>query len=1328
MSFKLLEASTSDAPKLENRPVSPTLVVGLGGSGKDVLFRLRRLIVERYGSLSYMPFVQFLHLDTDQTSAAQEQYDVKADDDPLYDEVRFKPSEKVNLTIAGGTSRYVDNINTYPHVKRWFLTDGKIAQLGDLGKGAGQVRMASRLGLYDGNNFNSLTSHLERTRRVLKDAANQKKAAHLDFQLDASKIHIFVVASLAGGTGSGVFLDLGYLLRQHFQAAERTGIFLLPGFFAGYPGATRMKANGYAALMELNHYSFGTHFHADWDGSGSDQMPPPPYSITYLIDSENAAGLQIGSSGKELDCYQMVAEYLFQDFNLSSFAGRKRAVRINLENFNLRVFSHNYLNEALDVTNEGKNIVGDTYPTRFSSFGLSSIVFPTDRVHRACGARMARAILDLWEHELLSDPQEALFQKVLNHPEVQLVQGRYERTDGAGVIEGKQLEDTLLRYDVNSGRTFPQLIWERVRNIRTEIEAAPHGEKAATLRQHREEVDKLVAREDSADRDEWGQWVRTLDTNARRCLERLKDEIRQRMAEIADDDRYGVAYTLSMLQGLKALLHNDHFYYLEYFTHQVDEWRDATETYQTHLDQLQMDIERHENQWLFRAADLQRDLSLLVADDTDAESLGDLYNYLYARIMRQVSRRGQWICQEIDRFLGKDDPTGAGLIGDYYRLLAGFRTLRQRLQDKETYYSRPIPSELTIDLYRAGDVEAWFDRWIGEGSEGKDQLRAMGNRLLTEVFHVGSVSQALKKIQTTPPEDIEEGMLDLCTRFFVGQKEQPSALEILFRGGRFTEAERTREVQRAYDLGKVWLDKGQEGLDHVNTGEIKKDQRPMLIGLDTSDDVLKREFEQLIDNIRSPEDTDPSYLSIGERNRGTIIFFNEVAGVPAFYPKIIHQPNGLRVSYRRWADKDELHIHKNRFQFGDLVPKTSEEGKRQADALRAFLLARVLGILRVKQIWERNVEHPVFLYSYKRRENFTIEEIPLGTEPQAIEKLYDEEGEEHLTHRYKLLREIETLIDELRDNRLLSIYAVLIEFYLHYVYPKGRQMLGTKSEIDHYPPEYAVLSRAREAISDLLGRDEEMKQLEVAVTKLRVEAGGKEDDEKLEYEQYMRVLEPYTKTAGKFPQTISRSTGAERVEWLEAPALDRELVLGAKSTVNASHSVSTRDAVEQLTRPCPNCDGPIDVRAVFCKHCDSTVASHVTCLHCGEDKVPDDLTDCWACGRRLPQAAEPVECPRCFGFRGYPEDFPCPECGYDPEGKANEEPVRVGATVVGGSSSTSSTTDDGGAGALAAAAEESAGPVVATESPDATVECPTCFEEVPVAAECSECGGPLDVG
>jgi len=39
--------------------------IGLGGSGLQTTMRLRRLIVERYGSLDKFPIVRFVQIDTD---------------------------------------------------------------------------------------------------------------------------------------------------------------------------------------------------------------------------------------------------------------------------------------------------------------------------------------------------------------------------------------------------------------------------------------------------------------------------------------------------------------------------------------------------------------------------------------------------------------------------------------------------------------------------------------------------------------------------------------------------------------------------------------------------------------------------------------------------------------------------------------------------------------------------------------------------------------------------------------------------------------------------------------------------------------------------------------------------------------------------------------------------------------------------------------------------------------------------------------------------------------------------------------------------------------
>ena len=44
--------------------IRPTVLIGLGGSGKEVLMRLRRLFYERHGTVG-LPITQYLWFDTD---------------------------------------------------------------------------------------------------------------------------------------------------------------------------------------------------------------------------------------------------------------------------------------------------------------------------------------------------------------------------------------------------------------------------------------------------------------------------------------------------------------------------------------------------------------------------------------------------------------------------------------------------------------------------------------------------------------------------------------------------------------------------------------------------------------------------------------------------------------------------------------------------------------------------------------------------------------------------------------------------------------------------------------------------------------------------------------------------------------------------------------------------------------------------------------------------------------------------------------------------------------------------------------------------------------
>jgi len=1312
---QLLQASLPST-LVNDKPVGPTLLIGLGGTGKEVLLRLRRKIVERYGTLSRLPFLRFMHIDTDKNQTAAEQYDLRSSDDPLYREVQFSNTERIDLTIAGGTGKYVEHLDNFPSVKRWFPAGGKIAHLGDLREGAGQVRIASRLGFFDAANHQKITGRLEQCRRELSDAAILAEAARFGFDFSASNMKVVIVASLAGGTGSGTFLDAGFLARRYFPTAERVGILLFPGFFSSYAGAERVRANGYAALMELNHYTFGHMFTADWTGHESERMGPPPFSSTYLIDGRNEAGLAIGSGGKELDVYRMVAEVLYQDYSIGAFAGMKRATRVNLEQFNLNVYTHNFLNVALrsdrDATH--KDIVGDTFPCRFGSFGLATISFPTERVQAACASRLASKILDHWQRSVVDDPLEHLFTKFLTDERVQCAQGSYERRDGGGIIEHVDIENALMVFDAGGGRTFESHLWQKAQSLRAELAATPNGQKATLLSQRRAELDQFFAKEDSENPDEWGMGVRHLDTNMRAYVERVKTGIEAKAAELSDNPQYGVNYTLSLLRELKALLRNENFRYMHYFDERVPQWRDRVQYYAYALDQLQLDMARHEEEILFRSPDLKRDYEKLVADDGQ-EDRGVFYNHFHARVGKQIAKRGRQICDELDHFLGPDHQGGDGLLGRYYELLVGFARVKEHLQKKDGYFSKPEKSELTLTLFRDGDVEEWYRTWVGEPAAETQTLRAVGSQILADVFEVDGVTAALAKIQRTPSETVEEQILSKCRDFIARRPKQPDALTMLFDGNRFSVRERTDMVRQAYRLSKVWVAPSDHGLEHTGLPPVSTDQRPCLIGFDDAGNVQKvAEFKHLVDSARSPGDTLPSYQNIGEQHRGTIVFYHELAGVPAFYPSSVTAPHGLRAAYNAFAEKEELHTDKNRFQFGDLIPKQAGEAKQYADSLTAFVLARLLGLLTTHPL-PSDGDHLAFRFSYQHLTDLIAEDVNLGGEAHAVDFLYRDRRSEHLTHRRYLLQKVEKTIQLLREQKKLAIYRLLLDFYLKKVYPPRQldQSGVPDLTVMQYSPEHAVLAQARTRLAQIVGDAAEQEQFRNHYRTLT----GKDLAQELSYDTYRDVLAPYCKTAGKFAARTEDAVVHTAIAWRDIFALDITKIDRSAAKEQAAPppprpAVAVPVVEKQFgDRPCPSCTKPIDRRAAHCTHCKKMVAALVACPNCQESRVPDDLDLCWKCGQRM-REDEPVDCPQCFTWSGYEDQYPCANCGYDPKA----EPVIPGLE-----------------GPILTVADREDAPAAATvvepaPAPAAVlVQCSICYSNVAPQGRCSVCESPLEV-
>ena len=314
--------------------VKPTVFIGLGGTGMEVLLRLRRRILQqpwgpnrkRLASMAEFPVASFLYFDTDTASGGES--DRARRTDPMSAVVAFDQGERLQERVDVGY--YQRELATKPHIAEW-LPSADLSRI-DTGKGAGQVRAISRLLFF--HMYARFRQKLDaKSQAVLQNVSNQHLLDELGLSISPD-LRIVVVASTAGGTGSGSFIDVGYAcssLRIGDKAPQVDLFLMLPGGYAE-KDRERVFANTYAGLSELEHAmrpGSSPPYVERW-GEFAENRAATPYTDVYLVDTMNLLGQ---ATGKADDIFDMLADVLSEDFASSEFARRKRSVSVNKQQY-----------------------------------------------------------------------------------------------------------------------------------------------------------------------------------------------------------------------------------------------------------------------------------------------------------------------------------------------------------------------------------------------------------------------------------------------------------------------------------------------------------------------------------------------------------------------------------------------------------------------------------------------------------------------------------------------------------------------------------------------------------------------------------------------------------------------------------------------------------------------------------------------------------------------------------------------------------------------------------------------------------------------------------
>ncbi|ULP72760.1 tubulin-like doman-containing protein [Nodularia sphaerocarpa] len=362
------------------RGINRTICIGLGGTGRDVLMRIRRLIVDRYEDLTNLPIISFVHIDTDKASTQVTGIRTGS----IYHgvDLSFREAEKVTATMSSKeVTMFVEGIERrseytkygpYDHIGRWFPPQ-LLRNIKAVEEGAKGIRPVGRLAFF--HNHHKIQSAIEN--------AERRTRGHESFLLKSgvkveSGLSIFVVGSLCGGTGSGMFLDTAYSLRHIYsdQSAQIIGYLVIsPELYGNTPN---MNANTYAALKELNYYSSpGTEFAACYDLQNPVyfQEKRPPFDYSYLVSHQTGGEYTILTQGKLCN---VIAQKIALDFT----GELAPIIKGNRDNFLQHI------------------IQWDKHPRpnsqRYLTFGLAAIYFPRDIVIQISLNQVSLELVKFW--------------------------------------------------------------------------------------------------------------------------------------------------------------------------------------------------------------------------------------------------------------------------------------------------------------------------------------------------------------------------------------------------------------------------------------------------------------------------------------------------------------------------------------------------------------------------------------------------------------------------------------------------------------------------------------------------------------------------------------------------------------------------------------------------------------------------------------------------------------------------------------------------------------------------------------------------------------------
>jgi hypothetical protein len=345
----------------------PALVIGIGQLGVDTLSQLRQRLTTEFGEAD-LPHLRMVVVDTDPDTLQQAT--------ASFVRASLRTQETL-LTRLQRPSHFLKGRDGKLCTDSW-LNSKLLHRIPRDLNNAG-LRPLGRLAFVD--NYRSIARRLE---AELVSLASQDTPCNSDSAFDlgvrTTRPRVYIVTSLAGNTGSGMFLDVAYLVRkllgdQGHADAEIVGVFYLPSVRRDVTLAQPL-ANTFAALTELQYYCQpNTVFSAHYETAGStkgDRVTEvgPAFQRCILMRLPEPRG-KISSTDNS-PAVSRAGDFLYRDLTTA-------------------------LGQAIDAERHAKvaEISADNVSV-LQAVGLSRILWPRLALMEDCARRLATQLVARW--------------------------------------------------------------------------------------------------------------------------------------------------------------------------------------------------------------------------------------------------------------------------------------------------------------------------------------------------------------------------------------------------------------------------------------------------------------------------------------------------------------------------------------------------------------------------------------------------------------------------------------------------------------------------------------------------------------------------------------------------------------------------------------------------------------------------------------------------------------------------------------------------------------------------------------------------------------------